>query len=83
MASTRMSSKGQVVIPREVRERHAWGPGTEFTVEEAGNVVVLRPLVLDRSATVDDLLGCVGYRGPVRSLADMDAGIARGAGRRR
>lgn len=83
MSSTRMSAKGQVVIPQEVRARHAWGPGTEFAVEEAGNSVILRPVGTDLRAEVDDLVGCVGYTGPARSLADMEEAIARGARRRR
>ena len=33
MASTTLSTKGQVVIPREVRQRLGWLPGTTFEIE--------------------------------------------------
>ena len=29
--------------------------------------------------TVDDLIGCTGYKGPARSLEEMEAAIAAGA----
>ncbi len=29
--------------------------------------------------TLDDLVGCAGYKGPTRSLEEMEAAIARGA----
>jgi AbrB family looped-hinge helix DNA binding protein len=44
MARTRLSSKGQVIIPKAVRERHGWQPGVELEVEDRGDVVVLRPV---------------------------------------
>jgi len=30
-------------------------------------------------ATLEDLVGCTGYHGPRKSLAEMEAAIARGA----
>jgi len=41
---TTLSGKGQVVIPKEVRERLGLEPGERFTVVEKGNAVVLVPL---------------------------------------
>ena len=35
METTRLSTKGQIVLPKTIRASRAWGPGTEFTVEEA------------------------------------------------
>jgi AbrB family looped-hinge helix DNA binding protein len=37
MEITRLSTKGQIVLPKGIRASRAWGPGTEFTVEETGN----------------------------------------------
>jgi AbrB family looped-hinge helix DNA binding protein len=44
MTLTTLSAKGQVVIPREVREHLGFQPGQRFTVVEKGNAVVLVPL---------------------------------------
>jgi len=80
---TRLSTKGQLIIPKEIRERHGWTAGVELLVEDRGDSVILRRAVDLPETTVDDLVGCTGYKGPTLSLEDMEAGIARGARERR
>jgi antitoxin PrlF len=41
---TRLSSKGQVVIPKAVREALALRGGVEFDVRLEGNKIILEPL---------------------------------------
>jgi AbrB family looped-hinge helix DNA binding protein len=41
MTTTRLSSKGQVVIPREVRRRLGLKPGAELLVTTEGRKIVL------------------------------------------
>ena len=43
MITTRMTSKGQVVIPAEIRRRLGVGKGTPFVVDEEDGAIVLRP----------------------------------------
>jgi AbrB family looped-hinge helix DNA binding protein len=74
---TRLSSKGQLVLPKSVREDRNWGPGTEFVVEQVKDGVLLRPVKPVHTVTAKDLLGCTGYRGPARSQAQMNEGIVR------
>jgi len=38
----RVSSKGQIVIPKEVRVRHRLGRGTDFVLTESADALVLR-----------------------------------------
>ncbi len=80
---TRLSTKGQLIIPKEIRERHGWRPGSEIEVEDRHDAVVLRPARAAPRATLEDLVGCTGYDGPRRSLAEMEEAIARGARERR
>jgi AbrB family looped-hinge helix DNA binding protein len=44
IATTRMSSKGQVVIPEEIRERLGLDTGAQFVVVAEGDVVVLKAI---------------------------------------
>ncbi len=76
---TKLSSKGQVVLPKAIRDRKGWTIGSELTVEDRGDIVVLRRIDDVPATTLDDVLGCTGYDGPRRSLDDMEAAIARGA----
>jgi hypothetical protein len=55
----------------------------EFSVEESGEGIVLRPLRAFPRTTVNDLLGCTGYKGPKKSLKEMDLAIAKGVKTRR
>ena len=82
-SSTRLSAKGQVVIPKAIREAGGWRPGLELEVEATDDGAILRPKSLGRARAVESLLGCTGYRGPARSLAEMKAAVDREAKRRR
>lgn len=55
----------------------------ELIVEDYGDSVVLRRAEELPATTLEDLVGCAGYRGPARTLEDMEAAIARGARERR
>ena len=46
-AQTRVSAKGQVVIPKSLRDRLAWSPGTRLDVVETPEGLALR-----RSASI-------------------------------
>ena len=75
MTLTRLSTKGQVVLPKDVRERLALTTGTELEVEVLEGAILLRPI---RRVTVDDLLGLLRWDGPPKSIEDMDqAGAPR------
>jgi len=44
LATTRLSSKGQVVIPEDVRDRLGLKPGDQFVVVGEGDVVILKTI---------------------------------------
>ena len=73
-----MSSKGQVIVPKAVRDARNWFPGTEFLVEEVEEGILLRPLKPFKPTRLEDVIGCTGYGGPARSLGDMERAIAQG-----
>jgi AbrB family looped-hinge helix DNA binding protein len=82
MAKTRLSSKGQVVIPKAVRDRHGWQPGVQLEVEDRGDAVVLRLAAKPfRPTTFEEARGCLKYKGPPLTVEDMDAAIEREARR--
>lgn len=76
MPKSTMTSKGQITVPKEVREHLGVGPGDrlDFQIRDGGAVVV-------ESETVDlrNLRGALKRRGPRVSLAEMERAIRRGA----
>jgi AbrB family looped-hinge helix DNA binding protein len=75
----RVSSKGQLVLPKEIRESRGLGPGSELEIEEVPGGILLKVVRGPEPASVDDLLGCTGYRGPRKTLEEMAEAIRRGA----
>ena len=41
-AQTRVSTKGQVILPKAIRDRRNWTPGTELTIEDKPEGVLLK-----------------------------------------
>ena len=82
METTRLSTKGQIVLPKAVRASRAWRPGTEFIVEETGDGVLLRPARAFPEAELDMVAGCLRSKRKSKTLAQMDAGVRREVTRR-
>ena len=64
-------------MPKSMRDQKHWEPGMEFTVEFCEDGILLRPAERFPRTTLDQVVGCVGYTGPVKTLEEMDAGILR------
>ena len=83
MDTTRLSSKGQIVLPKAVRESRKWPPGTEFRIEVFEDGIVLRPVKPFPAARLEDVAGSIRYEGPARTLEDMERAIGEGVKERR
>ncbi len=79
MAKTRLSSKGQVIIPKSSRDIHHWEIGQELVVIDTDEGVLLKPARPFPAATLDELAGCLSYSGPAKSLEEMEQAIQQGA----
>jgi AbrB family looped-hinge helix DNA binding protein len=75
MTTTRISTKGQVVLPLAVRNRRKWRPGTELIVEETKDGVLLRAAKPFPETTIDDVIGILQYKGEPKTLEEMDDAI--------
>jgi AbrB family looped-hinge helix DNA binding protein len=82
METTRLSSKGQVVLPKSVRDAHGWAPGTEFVVESTPDGVRLRAKAPFAGTTLGEVFGSVPHTGGARSLEEMDSGVRAVVARR-
>ena len=80
--TTVVSTKGQVILPKAIRDHHQWRAGTRLTVEETADGVLLRAAPLFAPTRIEDVAGMLAYDGPPKSLADMDAAITAEAKRR-
>ena len=63
METVKLSTKGQLVIPKEIRQAHHLAVGTEFVVSFVGNEIRLTPLPMFPRTTVADAAGLLTKRG--------------------
>lgn len=76
MATVTVSSKGQIVIPQEVRRKLGIEPGSRLEVVAQGSG--FQATVDPQRKVVDakTLVGIAGYKGPAISIEEMDALLA-------
>ncbi len=70
-SATRVTSKGQVVIPKPVRERLRWAAGISLAVEIMDDGAV-RLMPLEAEDSIDTLYGCLKDL-PRDPLAELEA----------
>lgn len=72
---TRLSTKGQVILPKAIRDKHHWAPGMELDIEERPDGVLLKPRGVKKKGSILDFAGIIKYDGPRRTIEEMNAGI--------
>lgn len=78
----RLSTKGQVILPKSIRQRRQWDAGTRLTIEETAEGVLLKAAPIFDPASPDEVFGSLKVSGPPKTLEEMDAGILAEARRR-
>ena len=76
LATTKLSSKGQVVIPEEIRERLGLKEGTQFVVIGERDVVILKSIQPPAMSDFDALVRQARTRARKAGLKPADVGRA-------
>ena len=74
-STTTVSTKGQVILPKAIRQRRNWAPGTRLVVEDTPNGVLLKAAPVFAPTRPEEVAGMLAYRGPPKTLEEMDAAI--------
>ena len=82
LPTTTVSTKGQVILPKAVREHRNWSPGTRLIVEETADGVVLRPAARFPTTTPAEAFASLPSAGGTKTIEEMDAGLLAEARRR-
>jgi len=79
-----MSSKGQVVIPEEIRDRLGLQSGTQFVVVGDRDVVILKAISTPSMREFDNLIAQARRQARKSGLkrSDVDTAIAKVRGRK-
>jgi AbrB family looped-hinge helix DNA binding protein len=76
--TTRLSSKGQIIIPKRLRSVYQWQPGQEFVVLETEEGILLKARRPFPTTALDEVAGSLPYQGPPKSLEEMADAIRKG-----
>jgi AbrB family looped-hinge helix DNA binding protein len=78
METTKLSSKGQVVIPKSLRVAHHWEVGQELVVVDVGDGILFKPKSPFEETNINEVAASLKFTGKTRSLDDMDEAIRKG-----
>lgn len=79
---TTVSTKGQVILPKSIRQRREWGAGTRLIVEETDDGVILKRAPAFTATRPEEVFGLLPHRGDPKSLEEMDTAVLAEAKRR-
>lgn len=80
--TTTVSTKGQVILPKAIRDELEWGEGTQLTVERTGEGVLLKVAPAFPKTKPEDVFGMLKYKGKPKTLKEMDEAVLAEARRR-
>jgi len=69
-ATTVVSTKGQVIVPKAIRDSKGWGAGKELVVEETREGVLLRAARPFAPTKPEEVFGSLSHHG--KRLSDQD-----------
>lgn len=78
MNTTKLSSKGQIIIPKPFRAAHHWETGQELVVFDTGDGILLKPKKPFKETDINDVASCLRYSGKPKTLEDVEKAIAQG-----
>jgi len=82
VATTTISTKGQVILPKAIRDAKSWSAGKRLIVEETQDGVLLRPASPFAQTKPEEVFGCLKARGKNLKIEDFDKAIANEVRRR-
>jgi AbrB family looped-hinge helix DNA binding protein len=69
--TTKLSSKGQIVIPKEIRDELHWEAGTELTLVATGSGVSLKAISAKTGRNLGDLIGLLKHEGAPIAIEEL------------
>ncbi len=80
--TTTISTKGQVILPKAIRDQRRWSAGTRLTVEDTAEGVLLKAGPVFPETSIGAVFGSMRGAGPALSVEEMSEAVAREARRR-
>lgn len=73
--TTTVSTKGQVILPKAIRDRRGWDAGVRLLVEETAEGVLLKRAPAFAATRPEAVFAMLPPRGAPRSVEEMEAAV--------
>jgi AbrB family looped-hinge helix DNA binding protein len=80
--TTVVSTKGQVILPKGIRQRRQWEAGTRLIVEDTEDGVLLRAAPLFAPTEIGTVFGSLPFAGKAKTVEEMKDAVSAEAKRR-
>jgi AbrB family looped-hinge helix DNA binding protein len=84
--TTLLSSKGQIIIPKAMRDARHWHAGTRLEVQDTPEGLLLKPVIASQKTPLAQGLASIrqriAHQGPAVSIEAMNAAVLSEAARR-
>ena len=77
MQVTRLSTKGQIILPKSIRSSRDWRPGMSFLIEETRDGILLRPAGCFPKTDMKEVAGCLRSNRKTAKPGQMRAAARR------
>ncbi|HQQ75119.1 MAG TPA: AbrB/MazE/SpoVT family DNA-binding domain-containing protein [Pseudomonadales bacterium] len=75
METTRLSSKGQVIIPKALRQLHHWEAGLELVVTDTAEGILLAPKAPFPPSVLSDTAGLLKHKVSPKSEEEISKAL--------
>ncbi|MGI0481737.1 AbrB/MazE/SpoVT family DNA-binding domain-containing protein [Geminocystis sp. CENA526] len=72
MEITKLSSQGQVIIPKILRDKFNWEHDQELIMINVGDGILLKPKKVFPETKLTDVAGCLKYEGEAKTIKEID-----------
>lgn len=80
MLQSKLSTKGQIIIPESVRAAHNWQAGQNLQIIDTPDGILVKSDSANfKQTSIEQVAGCLRYKGKAKSIAEMTQAIAQGA----
>ena len=73
--AAKLSSKGNIAIPKEIIARHRWKTGRKLELVDTAEGILLKAAPAFKSTKLDDVAGMLRHTGKTVSLEEMEEAV--------
>ena len=80
MLQSKLSTKGQIIIPKPLRTAHNWQAGQKLQFIDTPDGTLIKSVPANfKQTSIEQVAGCLRYKDKAKSIAEMNESIAKGA----